>query len=74
MRSTFAALFCSALVTFPAAAVRAQPAGTAEASAPTHDGFYLRLSLGGGALRAKFRDASGVDPIATVHGIGYKAS
>ncbi len=25
-------------------------------------------------LRAKFREASGVDPIATVHGIGYKAS
>jgi len=25
-------------------------------------------------IRAKFRDASGQDPIATVHGIGYKAS
>ncbi len=25
-------------------------------------------------LRAKFREASGVDPIATVHGVGYKAS
>ena len=25
-------------------------------------------------IRAKFRDASGLDPIATVHGIGYKAS
>ena len=25
-------------------------------------------------IRAKFRDASGEDPIATVHGIGYKAS
>jgi two-component system OmpR family response regulator len=25
-------------------------------------------------LRAKFREAAGIDPIATVHGIGYKAS
>ena len=56
MRSTFAALFCFALLTFPAAAVRAQPSGPAEdPSARTHDGFYLRLSLGGGALRAKFQ-------------------
>lgn len=32
------------------------PAGPAEADATarTHDGFYLRLALGGGALKAKF--------------------
>lgn len=44
------------LTTLAAAPARAQAplVGDSETTARKHDGFYLRLSLGGGAIKAKF--------------------
>jgi hypothetical protein len=55
-KSILVVLFATTLWSRRAGA-QAAPEGLAESdpSARTHDGFYLRLSLGGGALHAKFR-------------------
>ena len=46
---------------------QAAPEGESDPTARTHDGFYLRLSLGGGAMKAKF---SGGDKAPDAEGSG----
>ena len=69
MRAAFPVAMVIALTTLGTARARAQaaPEGESDPTARTHDGFYLRLSLGGGAIKAKF---SGGDKAPDAEGSG----